>query len=545
MATYFVSTSGNDNNSGSQGSPFATIAKALSVMVSADTLYLRQGTYNQDITTNVVNVPGGTSWFNPTTIASFPNENATLAPNNASSPAVIYIVSPYVILDRLILDASNTRYGWSTHVADHIRFQNGEIKFSGLNFPFHTPFDPGLDEAEGVEFGGSFNEILNTEIHHSPHSYGFYATGHDNLINNCNIHDNGGFAIQIFDGNFPNTQASSNIISNNTMYNNGFFRNYPAITVGEGSSNLVYNNVIYNNFGGIWVYKDGTNTNVVNNTLYNNTVLGIQIYNPNTNAVVRNNIIIGSNGPAVDDQGSGSIISNNTTVAQNFVNVNAGDFHLLSGSTAIDAGVTLSISSTDKDGISRPQGSNYDIGAYEFTIGIITITCDDTLPWALITSGVFANNSLLKTVNFSIRPARWICFRSISEVNGGPWTSCSELSVLVNGISLLPKSLWSIWCFDSEELIGEGSNNGHAIHCIDNNINTFWHTKYINGIPNYPHNIVIDLSTVYPLNGFTYLPRQDGQVNGTVASFEFYVSDYWIMPGRLMRSPMMQPLLAM
>jgi hypothetical protein len=36
------------------------------------------------------------------------------------------------------------------------------------------------------------------------------------------------------------------------------------------------------------------------------------------------------------------------------------------GSPAIDTGVTLAVVTTDIEGTSRPQGSSYDIGAYEY-----------------------------------------------------------------------------------------------------------------------------------------------------------------------------------
>jgi hypothetical protein len=41
------------------------------------------------------------------------------------------------------------------------------------------------------------------------------------------------------------------------------------------------------------------------------------------------------------------------------------DYHLLSTSPAIDAGVTLPWIITDLDGSPRPRGAGYDIGAYE------------------------------------------------------------------------------------------------------------------------------------------------------------------------------------
>jgi len=49
-----------------------------------------------------------------------------------------------------------------------------------------------------------------------------------------------------------------------------------------------------------------------------------------------------------------------------FVSVAGRDFHLQSSSPLIDAGVTLPEVSDDLEGTPRPQGRNYDIGAYEF-----------------------------------------------------------------------------------------------------------------------------------------------------------------------------------
>lgn len=49
-----------------------------------------------------------------------------------------------------------------------------------------------------------------------------------------------------------------------------------------------------------------------------------------------------------------------------FTNPGSYDLHLRSGSPAIDAGVTLSAVTVDYDGVSRPQGSADDIGAYEY-----------------------------------------------------------------------------------------------------------------------------------------------------------------------------------
>ncbi len=49
-----------------------------------------------------------------------------------------------------------------------------------------------------------------------------------------------------------------------------------------------------------------------------------------------------------------------------FVDASAADYHLQPGSPCIDAGTSYKAPDTDYDGTSRPQGSGYDIGAYEY-----------------------------------------------------------------------------------------------------------------------------------------------------------------------------------
>jgi hypothetical protein len=52
-----------------------------------------------------------------------------------------------------------------------------------------------------------------------------------------------------------------------------------------------------------------------------------------------------------------------------FVDAPGADYHLAAGSPAIDQGLTLSGFDYDKDGVMRPQGSAWDIGAYEYCDG--------------------------------------------------------------------------------------------------------------------------------------------------------------------------------
>ena len=87
----------------------------------------------------------------------------------------------------------------------------------------------------------------------------------------------------------------------------------------------------------------------------------------------------------------------------------------------------------------------------------------------------------------------------------------------------IAKTLWSIKYVDSQELTGEGPNNGHAIHCFDLDPNTYWHTQWQGAAPPYPHEIQIDLGGLYSVNGFSYLTRAN-TLNGRIKNFEFYLS---------------------
>ncbi len=86
---------------------------------------------------------------------------------------------------------------------------------------------------------------------------------------------------------------------------------------------------------------------------------------------------------------------------------------------------------------------------------------------------------------------------------------------------VIPKSLWKVTYADSQETAGE---NGAAANAIDGNKLTLWHTQWQGASPPPPHEIRVDLGATYGVEGFRYLPRQDGGTNGRIGKFEFYVS---------------------
>jgi len=81
------------------------------------------------------------------------------------------------------------------------------------------------------------------------------------------------------------------------------------------------------------------------------------------------------------------------------------------------------------------------------------------------------------------------------------------------------RTAWKVVFADSEHP-GEGA----AVHAIDGDPATYWHTRWGAGEEAHPHELQVDLGESYELTGFTCLPRQ-GQANGRIRDFAFYVSD--------------------
>jgi hypothetical protein len=70
-----------------------------------------------------------------------------------------------------------------------------------------------------------------------------------------------------------------------------------------------------------------------------------------------------------------------------FVDPYGADFHLQATSPAIDKGSSIDAPVDDYDGTPRPQGTGYDIGAYEYTAGGITTTTTTSGPTTTTTTG--------------------------------------------------------------------------------------------------------------------------------------------------------------
>ena len=130
---------------------------------------------------------------------------------------------------------------------------------------------------------------------------------------------------------------------------------------------MIRNNVVYNTHRGPNIYGTFIGLKIENNTFVNITDYAVDIEaTGGNNVLVRNNIFRNVRTPAVDVVSATATQDHNFTGDPMFVNEAGLDFHLKSGSPAIDTGLNTSDVTQDYDGGSRPQGSSTDIGAYEY-----------------------------------------------------------------------------------------------------------------------------------------------------------------------------------
>ena len=101
----------------------------------------------------------------------------------------------------------------------------------------------------------------------------------------------------------------------------------------------------------------------------------------------------------------------------------------------------------------------------------------------------------------------------------------------------LDRTGWTVTA-STEEASGEGAGNGVASCIVDNNLNTFWHSKWQGGEAGYPHWFMIDMKSSKSFDAFEYVSRgtgtnSDGENNGNIVNYQIYVSETEINPNSL------------
>src|SRR5262249_19231808 len=144
--------------------------------------------------------------------------------------------------------------------------------------------------------------------------------------------------------------ASDLTIVNNISVANGGF----GIVIGSGDGGAVTSN---------------QNSYIINNIIYGNTLSGIKessdgVHTPSNNHYY-NKLCYGNRLDCISCSTWSQDEVGTVTAHPLFVNSAGDDYHVQPSSPAVDHGISRLAPSGDFDGAPRPQGTDFDIGAFE------------------------------------------------------------------------------------------------------------------------------------------------------------------------------------
>jgi len=412
---YYVSVNGTSSGNGSFNNEW-DVQTALNNASAGDTIYFKQGDYNL----NYFHIQrGGTSEGNRVVFMAhdMANKPELYQTGNVSS-SFVRIYYDYVTIDGLkfyghtstakyILDVRNDyvtiKNGYSEyrageawaidntfcHTSNNLRVINWDFNAAGhnlLNIQSSSTSNPSTSNNILID-GCTFR---NAQWHHMINI--FPRTDDPNpvyidsvVIRNNYFHSSSGDALmsrwvrrfEIYNNVIVGAEVGFNtgdsvpadtidvvygIIANNTFIGNGGNR---AITNWYLNGLTVKNNIFYGDFyrdryikfkknyeggSGLPIYRHTFD----NNVYYQTDATQVWYFNGEYSTFSAWQTVI-----------SGDPNSFNSTPT--FIDFGGGDYTLQEGSVGVDDGTSMSSHyNTDKEGITRPQGADWDIGAYEF-----------------------------------------------------------------------------------------------------------------------------------------------------------------------------------
>jgi len=429
---YFVSPNGSDLRSGSYSLPWKTVAHAVAIMQAGDIVYLENGysqTTAQSNSAALILSRAGTSSA-PMAIVAYPNSTATIGSSTSVTYGIgisgsnwvlagltlgggqIAVVSNGVTGVRIAgsnmsCPAGHSRGGCVAIAnSSSIALLGNQVHDSGLTSSTDLAgYDSILLLGTNMAEVG-WNQILNTSgcnaISVDPNGSALYGFNiHDNLIQNTRCE-----AISLSD--VAPSQGAVNVYNNIIVHSGtgpvpggtATSIGYAAVGIGGSSSTpvQVYNNTIYDAgaMGGpdAAAFRAQAAANFRNNIVY--LASGEQYVSSDSNVSVvtgTNNLFYGAGNPL-------GIFASSIVADPQFVSASNGNFHLQASSPAIDSGASVQLA-TDFDGVLRPQGSAYDIGAYESTVstpvtGTLSVS-PSTLSFGTVTTGQSTTSSTVLT----------------------------------------------------------------------------------------------------------------------------------------------------
>jgi hypothetical protein len=409
----YVAPGGTGN--GSASAPFGRIQDAVNAAQPGDNVLIGPGTYGERIAT----VRGGTSTM-PVTLRAV---NARGSAVITSSGRVLTVAHPYIVVDSLVLDG---QFGLDdavrvTSAATKFILRNSEVRRTSRdavdmaapsdvlieNSLIHDALNAanGRTDAHGVVAGAAQRlTIRNTEIHTFSGDAiqidpGRAAPGWtDLLVDGCRLWLQplpaavNGFAAGVVPGeNALDTKADASLprarltVRNTEMYGfrNGLISNMAALNIKENVDAVVdgvtaHSSEIAFRLRGPAIVRvqNAVVRDVAYGVRYEDNIQGLRVWNSTFGARVGRAFVSASSsgsgldvrnvailGTTLPPEASGG--SNLALPASAFVDVVTHNYQLPATSPANDRGVTIQDVATDRQGTKRPQGTAYDVGAYE------------------------------------------------------------------------------------------------------------------------------------------------------------------------------------
>jgi uncharacterized protein (TIGR03437 family) len=444
---YYLAPGGADSAACSASAPCATILHAAAdVMRPGDVLLVRGGNYNEG--EMWIRSEQGGARGQAKVIKNYPGEEVNLL--NPSRDMIVD--ASYITVSGLNFKngKSMSAVGWASRNQAGDRFINNT--FSG-NIAWAAIETMGSDHL----LAGNVCEVASSSVGTMGHCYYVSQGSNQKVLYNI-ASGPPGYGLHLYDEKreatdfqrvIRNVLVEGNVFKNSTQRSGMIVAMNDQGKYGNAIENVTIRNNVFtgNNLGGLVVQGISRDVKIYNNTFYQNGRLALYLESDaNLQRVdVRNNLFFqSSNSICKTDcsylseahvQVAGGIpgnvtLTNNSyhpgapkvlghtdtnpvTGVVQFFDPSALDFHLQSGSAVIDKGVSIPAVPTDFDGRTRPQGPNFDTGAFEYvgrTPGLASVANGVTMA-----GGSVAPGGIVTAFGWNLGPAEEVLMEMDGE----------------------------------------------------------------------------------------------------------------------------------
>ena len=480
---YYVAPYGDDANDGAGvDSPWRTIGKAAQSLVAGDTVFIRAGTYHERVAPLASGAAGS-----HITYAAYPGEAVTIDGAGVDVPdycglfdlagrdyvrvtglrvinsmyyGIVADDSSYVTIDHnytyntyssgisswssdhVIVDGNEVVGACTGPWQEHISISNTDT-FEVRDNHIHGVM-PGTDGKEGMSIkdASRHGKVYGNRVHDLSH-VGIYVDAEAGHLFDVAVSQN--LVYDIEGMGFSLASEAGGLLEDVRLSNNIAYDNLCGLWFSElGHPTFKDVDIVNNTFVGNgrdgWGVGIGIETRQLTNVLIRNNICSGNAYSqmsapPSTlpQLTVDHNLSDGAHDPEYEIYG----VDDLPDVSPRFADPSLGDYHLLAGSPAIDAGSAVGAPASDYDGDARPQDGDGD-GVAAHDIGADEKGGPVSTPLTTITAPVFPSGASYPV--HSSLTVGWTTSIAVSggafrlwARSGGSWFRLSTPDVPANG----------------------------------------------------------------------------------------------------------------